>query len=372
MASIVYLLPSLGWGGAERLACTMHRLACARGWTSRIDAPDLAALTRGIAEDTGERPSARARAAGSEGDLGTWARAASRRVAEGHPDVVHAHLPYPDRLGAVAIAARGRPLVVTFGLLPEQERTWTLDLVLHTRSDRVLAVASRVVPRARFVAVSAADAQNLARRVPARRLVYIANGPPLPPVAPPVLAPPPWPEDRAVVRLLSIGRLHRQKGFDRLIAALADPEVRDARWHWLLAGDGDEREALARAVADADLAARVSWVRDYPAAQLYPTADLVLSPSRWEGLPLVPMEAAEAGVPVVASAIAPHRELFGSASARLLPEDPTRWPAALARWITTPAARAELARAQREALPSDPRQNMWEAYEALYRALIPR
>src|SRR5262245_43662793 len=120
MPSIVHLLPSLAWGGAERVACTMHRLARARGWSSRIGAPDVPAVPRGVGADTGEPDAATPRAPDGEAELGAWARAASRRVAASRADVVHAHLPYPDRLAAVALAARGRPLVVTFGLLPER------------------------------------------------------------------------------------------------------------------------------------------------------------------------------------------------------------------------------------------------------------
>ena len=53
--TLVQLVPSVGWGGAERLACTVHRLALAGGWRSRIDAPSIGCVAQGIYEDTGLR-----------------------------------------------------------------------------------------------------------------------------------------------------------------------------------------------------------------------------------------------------------------------------------------------------------------------------
>ena len=86
-------------------------------------------------------------------------------------------------------------------------------------------------------------------------------------------------------------------------------------------------------------------------------------------MPLVPMEAIEAGTPVVASSIEPHRELLAEVPDAVLPEDEARWPSVLARFIGSHAERAGLARAQRSALPAQPRLAMWQAYEALYCAI---
>jgi glycosyltransferase involved in cell wall biosynthesis len=361
---VAHLLPSVGWGGAERLACTIHRLCLEQGLRSRVDAPSVEALDAGIASETGA-PRGPRRA--GEDTLRGWALAARARVHRERPDVVHAHLPYPDRLGAALVAARGRPLVATFQLLPEVGRYWSLDDVLGIRSDRALSLLSRVPRAARYVAVSANDTTRLAQLLPPHRLVRIANAPPLPRAVLPSLPPLAWPE--GCVRLLSVGRLHRQKGFDRVLAALADARVRALPWHWVVAGDGPERAALETALEAMGLVGRVSFAPAHPASTLYPTAELVLSPSRWEGMPLVPMEAVEAGVPVLCSSIEPHRELFARAPASMLPDDEAQWPSRLAVLLASAAARDELVRAQRAVLPADPRREMWEAYAALYRAV---
>jgi glycosyltransferase involved in cell wall biosynthesis len=364
-ASVVHLLPSLGWGGAERLACTLHRLALANGWQSRIDAPSMPAIDEGLAIETGIAKPTRA----NESTLQAWAHAARERIRRERPDVVHVHLPYPDRFAAALIAARGRPIVATFHLLPERGRTWSPDEIIRQRSDRVVAILARIPLHARYVTVSRTDRDVLATWLPRSRLVAIRNAPPLPRERTEPLAPLVWPE--GVTRVLAVGRLVRQKGYDRLLTALADPHVRELPWALTLVGSGVERDALGSRVHELGLAERVHFASEQPATGLYPQCDLVLSSSRWEGMPLVPLEAVEAGVPVLASDIGPHREIFEGVPETLLATDESRWPAQLEPFLAQPSRRRELATRQRAALPADARREMWNAYRALYEAVAP-
>lgn len=93
----------------------------------------------------------------------------------------------------------------------------------------------------------------------------------------------------------------------------------------------------------------------------------VLAPSRSEGMPLVPLEAMEAGVPVLASDIGAHRELFSSAEGSLLPEDESRWPDGLGV-LFDEGAREALRSAQRAALGDDPRGGYWRETLSCYDA----
>jgi glycosyltransferase involved in cell wall biosynthesis len=140
-----------------------------------------------------------------------------------------------------------------------------------------------------------------------------------------IVAPPP-PRDRAEARAaldlpadrpiaLMLGRLDtRQKGIDRLAMAIRRDRDRLAGWTILIVGDG-EGAPLVDALA-ADLAGRVDLRRlgwtdrphDYLAA-----ADLLLMPSRWEGVPLVMLEAMTYGVPLLGSRIDVFREYLPSA-----------------------------------------------------------
>jgi glycosyltransferase involved in cell wall biosynthesis len=103
-------------------------------------------------------------------------------------------------------------------------------------------------------------------------------------------------------RLLALGRLDYQKGFDVLLRAFA--RVRAARPDWRLAivGDGPERRRLRSLAAGLQLDDAVEWVgataNPFP---FYRWADLVLVPSRFEGFPNVPLEAMALGRAIVCS-----------------------------------------------------------------------
>ncbi len=331
---VVHLCPSASFGGAEAVAETLHAMGERAGWTSSLVLP--------ISRDV---PSSMIR----------WrAWALSLRV---RADVVHAHLPWPDRLGAVLVAAKGLPMVVTFHLLPDGE--WPRDRVTALPSRWMLSLSAQR-DRTRWVALSQRDRGVLAGALGGGVRV-VRNAPPESIEVTPLG----WPD--GAVRLASVGRLHAQKGFDRMLRALAHPSVRDLRWAWTVLGDGPERGALESLRDSLGLRDRVRFVGAMPAAAVMRGAELVLCPSRFEGMPLVPLEASEARVAVLASPIDAHQELFVDAPEALLPDDESSWPAALAALIDSPAARESLRALTSRALGDDPRGATWRAYEALYR-----
>jgi glycosyltransferase involved in cell wall biosynthesis len=369
---VVHVVPSVGWGGAERLACTLHRLAHERGWRSTFEAPAIDAIEAGAWEDGAiERCTSHASAPGTDRArsivLRAWAYETRDRVAALKPSVVHAHLAFPDRFGAALVASAGRPMIATFQLLPQKDRHFSRDEVFGFRSDTLLERVGHFLSRVTFVAPSEEDVARLRAILPKRaKVVRVANCPPLPRVrerAP--SAPFEWPEGRT--RVLCVGRLVEQKGFDRLIDALASDSLRERAWHLLIAGDGPEHTQLQERARARGLDSRVTIDRERRAAALYAGADLVVCPSRSEGYPLVPMEAIEAGRAVVVSSIGAHRELFASCDRALLPEDEVAWPDVLSALIEDESARRELFERERSALPKDPRAETSSAYEGLYR-----
>jgi glycosyltransferase involved in cell wall biosynthesis len=108
-------------------------------------------------------------------------------------------------------------------------------------------------------------------------------------------------------RLLAMGRLHRNKGFDVAIRALA--LVPDATL--CIAGEGPEREALtalARACGVADRVHLLGWRDDTGA--LLAACDLFLCSSRHEPLGNIVLEAWSASRPVIAAAAQGPSELI--------------------------------------------------------------
>jgi glycosyltransferase involved in cell wall biosynthesis len=100
--------------------------------------------------------------------------------------------------------------------------------------------------------------------------------------------------------ILAAGRLGHQKGFDLLIRAFAQVNARHPEWQLRICGDGPKRHRLERQVAKRGLGARVSL----PGAisglgdEMAQASMFVLS-SRFEGFPLVLVEAMHKGLPVV-------------------------------------------------------------------------
>lgn len=121
-------------------------------------------------------------------------------------------------------------------------------------------------------------------------------------------------------KFLAVGRLSpRTKGFDILIKGFAIFAQSDTNWTLDIVGEGPEEEALRRLIAAHGLEDRVKL---HPFTKeietYYAAASVYILSSRWEGLPLVLMEAMSHGLPVISSDIPVSRELLGNATNALL------------------------------------------------------
>ena len=135
--------------------------------------------------------------------------------------------------------------------------------------------------------------------------------------------------------VLAAGRFTRQKGFDVLVEAVATlAAVRSGRVHVLLAGDGAEEATLRRRVEHLGLAEGVRFlgpVDQEDLRALYRGARVVAVPSRWEGLPLVCLEAMASGRAVVATRVdgIPDAVVDGETGLLVPPDDPVALARAL-------------------------------------------
>ncbi|MGB4107347.1 MAG: glycosyltransferase [Alphaproteobacteria bacterium] len=101
------------------------------------------------------------------------------------------------------------------------------------------------------------------------------------------------------IRFVAAGRLHPEKGFDRLIKALKD--YRGTSWHLTLLGEGEQRGQLEHMIGALKLGDRVTLAGFQPEPwEEYASADCFLLPSRWEGLPNAALEALACGTRVIA------------------------------------------------------------------------
>ncbi|MDE2333954.1 MAG: glycosyltransferase [Rhodospirillales bacterium] len=152
--------------------------------------------------------------------------------------------------------------------------------------------------------------------------------------------------------LLGLGRLHRDKGFDIALRALARlPGV-----HLAIAGSGPEEGALKALAASLGVGGRahfLGWRRD--AAALLATCDIFLCSSRGEPLGNMVLEAWSARRPVVALAALGPSELIDQDRTGLLValEDDAALAAALARVLADRDAARRLATAGRDRYERD-------------------
>ncbi|MFJ9039977.1 glycosyltransferase family 4 protein [Streptomyces sp. NPDC102406] len=143
--------------------------------------------------------------------------------------------------------------------------------------------------------------------------------------------------------VVCVGRLCRQKGQDVLVRAWQDVlrELPGARL--VLVGDGPD---AARLRAAAPRSVSFAGAVDDP-VPWYRAADLVVMPSRWEGIALAPLEAMACGSPVLVTDVAGARESLPSSLARTCvvpPEDATALARALVSLLRAPEGLRALGR----------------------------
>lgn len=100
--------------------------------------------------------------------------------------------------------------------------------------------------------------------------------------------------------VLTVGRLHEQKGFDLLLRAWQIVERDYADWSLRIVGDGPQRHALEKLIDELSLqhVALVGQTDDV--SKEYAEASLYVLSSRYEGLPLALIEAMWMGLPCIA------------------------------------------------------------------------
>lgn len=125
------------------------------------------------------------------------------------------------------------------------------------------------------------------------RIYVIPNGVPVTALAP-------TPRQR---RIIGVGRLEKQKRFDRLIKAFIQAAPAMPDWRLDIYGEGSQREMLQALIDNAGLGGRIALRGTTPniPAELAASAIFVL-PSAFEGFGIVILEAKNAGLPCIAYA----------------------------------------------------------------------
>ncbi len=164
------------------------------------------------------------------------------------------------------------------------------------------------------------------------------------------------------VQILSVGRLVAKKGYDDLIAALAqlDPKI---AWRLIHIGGGPLKGALQAQAAAAGIDRRIDWhgpqdqsaiLAALQAGDLFVLASRIADDGDRDGLPNVLMEAASQGLALVATDTAAIPEFVTPDCGVLVPpQDPAALAAALGALIADPMRRRQLGSAAEKRVRDD-------------------
>lgn len=213
-----------------------------------------------------------------------------RLILKEKPDVVHLHSTFSGVIGRVVcvlLRPWRSPKIVycphAFSFLMESSPA---KQKVYSLIERLLQKVTDVI-----ICVSQYELDKAARfGIDRRRMTLIYNGIPYKNEAPKTA-------DNAPIRLLFVGRLDYQKGFDVLLKGFAGVQRTDLRLT-VVGSAVNEDTVDCPVMAGVEY---VPWVTPAEVNALYLAADALIVPSRWEGFAMVPLEGMAMGLPVIAS-----------------------------------------------------------------------
>jgi glycosyltransferase involved in cell wall biosynthesis len=300
---VLYLVDSLGQGGAEQLLAAYLRHLPELGVTAQVcvlqerDGNPIAEPIRqlGIPVRTLQvtrlrRPDAYAQVA--------------RVVSTGHTDIVHTQLEFATILGGLAAHRRNIPMISTLHTVGPAEPGLSSTLRSRTEAWALRRFADRIVA----VSESARREYLEHLRLPPEKVVTIHNGIDIGRFR---MQPSVRQEVRAELGIapeaslaVTVAVLRPSKGIDDMLAALPSAIERVPDLHYLIVGDGSARQDLERLASEQGLADRVTFAGDRSdVPRMLAAADAFVLPSHTEALPTVVAEAMAASLPVVATRV---------------------------------------------------------------------
>jgi glycosyltransferase involved in cell wall biosynthesis len=264
-----------------------------------------------------------------------------RRLARGR-DVLHLHSSKAAALGRVAAASlvRKRPATVVTphywswfvgGKLARLYRL--IERILAFQCDAIVAVSEREAAEGRTVLKAGG------------RILLIHNGIDRIHFSPDGVSA----ERPSRPLIVCVGRLSEQKGQDLGIRALARIQNKEAVLR-LVGGEtsGGERRQLEALAKEMAVAHRIEWRGEISdTAPELRAADVVIAPSRWEGMSLALLEAMACGAAVVVTDVTGSEVVLG-AGIVVPPNDPGALADAIDALLEDGALRRRLGKAARE------------------------
>jgi glycosyltransferase involved in cell wall biosynthesis len=274
----------------------------------------------------------------SPGDFLVWARF-QRMIRELKPDVLHGHGAKAGAYMRIRTASRDRIRVYT-------PHGGSLHYPLSTLKGNVYARIERALMNDTdlflFESAFARDTYQRTIGTPTGLVRCVFNGVTAGEFDPVVKA------DDAT-DLIYVGEFRRIKGADLLIDAVAKLRAGGHPVTLTLAGDGEESASIKAQVEKLDLAEAVRFIGHVKARYGFSKGSLLVVPSRGDSMPYVVIEAAAAGIPMIAANIGGIPEIFGEhGDALFTPSNAVAMADAIEAALKDPAAANARAKSLRE------------------------
>ncbi|HEY9452650.1 MAG TPA: glycosyltransferase family 4 protein [Bradyrhizobium sp.] len=271
-------------------------------------------------------------------DFQVWARF-QRFIRQLEPDVLHGHGAKAGAFIRIKTASRGKIRVYT-------PHGGSLHYPLSTLKGNVYARIERALMNDTdlflFESAFARDTYQRMIGTPKGLVRCVFNGVTAGEFDPVVKA-----ED--ATDLAYVGEFRHIKGADLLVDAVARLRADGRPVKVTLAGDGEETASIKAQVERLGLGEAVRFIGHVKARHGFSKGSLLVVPSRGDSMPYVVIEAAAAGIPMVAANVGGIPEIFGPfPDALFAPGNPAAMADAIARALDAPAATQERAKSLRE------------------------
>jgi glycosyltransferase involved in cell wall biosynthesis len=271
----------------------------------------------------------------------------SRLIHDAQPVILHTWLFHANITGRLLGRLNKVPIIITSRRNINIGGKWRelLKRLTSGLDDKVIAVCEAV-----------RQAEIVSSKIPAEKVVTIYNG-----INPLYFAPVSIDASRKIRNsfeipddaflLGAIGRLHPSKGFNDLISALAYIKATTNSVRLIIVGEGELRDSLELQIINHNLSGTIKFAglrNDIP--EILSSLDVLVSPSLWEGMPNVVLEAMAAGKPVVATSVGgtPETVVDGETGLLVPPRNHEALATAILRLLGNSELRTRMGHAGRE------------------------